>query len=130
MLTPGLKHEIQIIVEEKHTAQHLGSGGVPVLATPLMIALMEETSRGVVEPLLSAGQLTVGARVDVRHLAPTPVGMRVTVCSELLAVEGRKLTFRVEAYDEREKVGEGLHERFIIDLDKFKQRVALKNQQA
>jgi len=127
-IVPGLTHEKQITVEEKHTAQHLGSGGVPVFATPMMILLMEETSRGVVEPLLPEGQLTVGSHLDVRHLAPTPVGMKVTIRSELLVVEGRKLAFRVEAYDEREKVGEGMHERFIIDLERFKQRVEQKTQ--
>lgn len=126
-IKPGLTNQMEIVVEEKHTARHLGSGGVAVLATPIMIALMENASRGVVEPLLPQGQLTVGSRVDVRHLAPTPVGMKVTVRSELLAVEGRKLTFSVEAHDEREKVGEGTHERFIIDLEKFGQRVAGKS---
>jgi len=125
---PGMTNEKQIVVEEKHTAHHLGSGGVPVLATPIMILFMEETSRGVVEPLLSPGQMTVGVHVDVRHLAPTPVGMTVTIRSELLAVEGRKLTFRVEAFDEREKVGEGIHERAIIDLAKFGQRVKAKSE--
>jgi fluoroacetyl-CoA thioesterase len=125
-LTPGLTNEIQRVVEEKHTATHLGSGGAPVLATPMMIAWMEETSRLMVEPLLPAGQLTVGAHVDVRHLAPTPVGMKVTVRSALEAVDGRKLAFRVEAFDEREKVGEGIHERVIIDMERFKQRVAGK----
>jgi predicted thioesterase len=125
-IVPGLTHENHYVVEEKHTARHLGSGGVPVLATPTIILWMEETSRGVVEPLLPQGQMTVGSHLDVRHLAPTPVGMKVTVRSELLAVEGRKLTFRVEAHDEREKVSAGTHERFIIDLEKFKQRVAGK----
>ncbi len=126
-IVPGLKNEMQYIVEEKHTAQHLGSGGVPVLATPMMIAWMEETSRGVVEPRLPQGQLTVGSHLDIRHLAPTPVGKRVTVRAELLSIEGRKLTFRVEARDEQEQVGQGTHERFIIDMAKFGQRVANKS---
>jgi predicted thioesterase len=125
-IVPGLTHEMRHIVEEKHTAKHLGSGGVPVLATPMMIAWMEETSRGVIEPRLPPGQLTVGAHLDIRHLAPTPVGKQITVRAELLSVEGRKLVFHVEAHDEQEKVGEGTHERFIIDLEKFGQRVASK----
>jgi fluoroacetyl-CoA thioesterase len=125
-IAPGLMHEGHYIVEETHTARHLGSGGVPVLATPTMILWMEETSRGAVESLLSQGQLTVGSRLDVRHLAPTPVGKQVTVRARLLAVEGRKLKFGVEAHDEQEKVGEGTHERYIIDLDEFSQRVAGK----
>ena len=125
-LAPGLVGEATLVVEEKYTARHLGSGGVNVLATPIMIALMEEASRHAVEPLLEEGQLTVGASLDVRHLAPTPMGMRVTARAELLAVDGRMLTFRVEAHDEREKVGEGTHVRAIINLDRFLARVKVK----
>ena len=127
-IVPGLANEMQFIVEREHTAQHLGSGGVLVLATPMMIMWMERTSRGVVEPLLPEGQLTVGSHVDVRHLAPTPVGMKVKLRSELLAVDGRKLTFRVEARDEREKIGEGVHERFIVDVERFGRRVKEKSE--
>ncbi len=125
-LTPGLTGQVQIVVEEKHTARHLGSGDVLVLATPMMVALMEEASRHAVEPLLPSSQRTVGSHIAVSHTAPTPLGMRITVRSELLAVDGRKLTFRVEAHDEREKVGEGRHERFIVDLERFGQRAEEK----
>ena len=93
-----------------------------------MIALMEEAGRNAVEPLLEPGQLTVGAALDVKHLAPTPMGMRVTARAELLAVDGRMLTFHVEARDEREKVGEGTHVRAIINLDRFLARVKAKAQ--
>ena len=127
-LAPGLVGEATLVVEEKHTARHLGSGGVNVLATPIMIALMEEAGRNAVELLLEPGQLTVGASLDVKHLAPTPMGMRVTARAELLAVDGRMLTFRVEARDEREKVGEGTHIRAIIVLDRFLARVQSKAQ--
>jgi fluoroacetyl-CoA thioesterase len=127
-LVLGLIGEATLVVEERHTARHLGSGGVNVLATPIMIALMEEAGRNAVEPLLEAGQLTVGASLEVKHLAPTPMGMRVTARAELLAVDGRMLTFRVEAHDEREKVGEGMHVRAIINLDKFLARVQAKAQ--
>ena len=127
-LVPGLVGEATCVVEERHTARHLGSGGVNVLATPIMIALMEEAGRNAVEPLLEPGQLTVGASLDVRHLAPTPLGMRVTARAELLKVEGRLLTFRVEAHDEREKVGEGTHVRAIINLEKFMAKVQAKSQ--
>jgi predicted thioesterase len=129
-ITSGLVCEKQFTVQAEHTAQHLGSGGVPVLATPTMILWMEETSRGAVEPHLPAGQLTVGAHLDVRHLAPTPIGMVVTVRAELVAVDRRKLSYRITARDEREAIGEGTHERFIIDLEKFGQRVADKKSQA
>ena len=125
-LKPGLVGEATLAVEEKHTARHLGSGGVNVLATPIMIALMEEAGRNAVEPLLEPGHLTVGASLDVKHLAPTPLGMQVTARAELLAVDGRMLTFHVEAHDEREKVGEGTHVRAIINLERFLARVKAK----
>jgi predicted thioesterase len=127
-LKPGLVGQATIVVEEKHTARHLGSGGVNVLATPIMIALMEEAGRNAVEPLLESGQLTVGAALDVRHLAPTPIGMRVTARAELQTVDGRMLTFRVEVHDEREQVGEGTHVRAIINLERFLARVQAKAQ--
>ena len=127
-LSPGLVGEATLVVEERHTARHLGSGGVNVLATPIMVALMEEASRNAVEPLLEPGQLTVGAELRVKHLAPTPLGMRVTARAELLAVDGRMLTFRVEARDEKEKVGEGTHVRAVINLERFLARVQAKSQ--
>ena len=125
-LAPGLVGEASLVVEEKHTARHLGSGGINVLATPIMIALMENAGRNAVEPFLPAGQLTVGAEINVKHLAPTPMGMRVTARAELVAVDGRTLTFRVQAHDEREQVGEGTHVRAIINLERFLARVKAK----
>ena len=127
-IKPGLIGEATLVVEEKHTARHLGSGGVNVLATPIMIALMEEAGRHAVEPLLEPGYLTVGASLEVKHLAPTPLGMKVIARAELLAVDRRMLTFRVEAHDEREKVGEGTHVRAIINLERFLARVQAKAQ--
>jgi len=97
-----------------------------VLATPEMIRLMERAAVAAVDHLLPDGYRTVGVEVDVRHLAATPVGMRVRVQAELVAVEGRKLTFHVEAFDEVEKIGEGAHWRVIIDLERFKERVEAK----
>jgi fluoroacetyl-CoA thioesterase len=123
---PGLQGEQELLVEEQHTARHLGSGDVFVLATPMMIALMERASVAAVDHLLPEGQLTVGAHVDVRHLSPTPLGMKVTARSELVAVEGRKLTFHVEAFDEKEKVGEGTHRRVIVEVARFRERVRAK----
>jgi fluoroacetyl-CoA thioesterase len=97
-----------------------------VLATPEMIRLMEGAAVRAVDPLLPEGYSTVGIHVDVKHLAATPQGMRVRVRAELQEVDGRKLTFRVEAFDEVEQVGEGIHQRMIVDLAKFRQRVEAK----
>lgn len=125
-LTPGLRGEARVVVREEDTAQHVRSGNVAVLATPRMIALMENASVKAVDHLLPPGQATVGSEIRVRHLAATPQGMEVTVHSKLLEVEGRRLTFKVEAFDEWEKIGEGTHIRFIIDLDRFRERVKAK----
>ena len=125
-IAPGLVGEASLIVEEIHTAKHLGSGGVEVLATPVMIALMEDAARSSVDSNLDQGQLSVGVDLNVSHLAATPVGMRVTARSELVAVDGRKLTFKVEAHDEREKIGEGTHVRAIINLERFMARLDAK----
>ena len=125
-IAPGLMGEASLIVEETHTAKHLGSGGVEVLATPVMIALMEDAARSSVDSKLDQGQLSVGVNLNISHLAATPVGMRVTARSELVAVDGRKLTFKVEAHDEREKIGEGIHVRAIINLKRFMTRLDAK----
>src|SRR5713101_4789341 len=104
-----------------------GTGPMPaVWSTPDMIAKMEVVAAALVAPCLSAGQITVGSRNDVTHLAATPIGMHVRVRATLTQVEGRKLTFAVEASDEREKVGEGIHVRYIVDRAKFESRLAQK----
>ncbi len=125
-LKPGLVGEATLIVEEKHTAHYHRSGGVHVLATPIMIALMEEAARDLIDPLLEPEKLSVGTTLCVKHLAATPIGMRVTARAELLAIDGRTLTFRVEAHDERERVGEGTHTRAIISLGPFLDRLRKK----
>lgn len=104
--------------------------GTPVsqLATPYMIALMERASQQLAAAYLPEGQSTVGVLVNVRHLAATPQGMEVRIHSELTAVDGRKLTFKVEAYDAAEKIGEGTHERFIIDLARFQEQLKRKTE--
>lgn len=127
-LTVGLSNESAVTVTSTMTASHLGSGAVAVLATPYLIALMERTSHELAAPRLPAGQSTVGTMVNIRHLAATPLGMEVRIHSELIAIDGRRLTFKVEAYDAFEKVGEGVHERFIIDLARFLARVTRKQQ--
>jgi fluoroacetyl-CoA thioesterase len=127
-IRPGLKGEVSLVVAEEHTAKHLGSGGAKVLATPQMVLLMERAGVAAVDPLLPEGYRTVGARLDVRHLAPTPVGFEVKATAELVEVQGRHLTFHVEAHDGVELVGEGTHERVIIDVQRFAERIAHKSQ--
>jgi predicted thioesterase len=123
---PGLTGQLSLIVAEEHTARHLGSGGVQVLATPQMVLLMERASVAAVDPLLPEGYRTVGVSLDVRHLAPTPVGFEVRATSELIEVDGRRLAFRVQVHDGVELVGEGTHRRAIINVQQFGERVAQK----
>lgn len=122
----GLKAEEDLVVANEHTAPHVGSGEVPVLATPVLINMFEAAALGAVEDLLPEGYQTVGTRLDVRHYAATPVGMKVHAQAQLVAVEGRMLHFRLNARDEREPIGEGWHERIIIKLGRFDQRMADK----
>jgi fluoroacetyl-CoA thioesterase len=118
-LTPGLSAELIITVTEADTAAKWGSGLVPVYSTPALVGLMEAAAVKALEGALDAGQTSVGGHIDVRHLAATPVGMTVRARAELTAVEGRKLVFQVDAWDEIEKIGQALHERFVIDTAKF-----------
>jgi predicted thioesterase len=129
-LQPGLIGEKELVVTEVNTAKHLGSGDVFVLATPEMIRLMENASVIAVDHLLPEGQHTVGVTVDVKHLAATPLGMKVHARSELVSVEGRWLIFRVEAFDEVEKIGEGTHRRAIIEMTKFLEGVTRKSRRS
>ena len=121
--TPG---ESTIIVNDQNAINFLGLEGGRVLGTPYLIGHLEMTARDSVKPFLDEGFDTVGTRVDVRHLAATPVGMRVTFRSELTGIEERRLHFKVEAFDEREKIGEGTHERGIINVAKFAARLEAK----
>jgi fluoroacetyl-CoA thioesterase len=125
-VVPGLASECQLLVKAENTAVHLGSGDVSALATPEMIRLMEKASVAAIDPLLPKGYKTVGILVNVRHLAATPMGMKVRVRAELVEVDGRRLVFRVEAHDEVEKVGEGEHHRMIIDAKRFGEKVKKK----
>lgn len=122
-LQPGLKGTVEIVVGEQHTAPHVGSGRVRVLATPIMINLMEAAALQAVEGLLPAGHQTVGIHLDVTHVAATPVGMRVRAFAELTRVDKRTLYFRVHAEDARERIGEGAHERIVINLERFDARM-------
>lgn len=125
-LKPGLRGTSTVVVAEENTAAHFGAGGVHVFGTPMMIGLMENAAFRAIQPLLPEGQSSVGTRVNVSHLAATPIGMTVTATAELLEVDGRRLLFRVEARDEKELIGEGQHERFIITLDRFLSRIEEK----
>lgn len=122
----GTKGESTLIVSPEIAVNFLGLDGARVLGTPFLIAHLEMTARDSVKPLLEDGYDTVGARVDVRHLAATPLGMRVTFRSELTGVEDRRLFFKVEAFDERDKISEGSHERAIIHVGRFAERVQEK----
>ncbi len=125
-IEPGLTGEIVRIVAESDTAVVYGSGLVPVLSTPHLIALMECAAQLVIEPFLTEEQTSVGIRVAMRHIAATPVGMQVRVRAEILEVDRRRLSFKVEAWDEVEKIGEAEHERFIVDAVRFMARVTEK----
>ena len=129
-LEPGLTHATARVVALSDTAQHIGSGSIAVLGTPIMILWMEETALAAAQPWLEEGQTTVGTRVDVQHLAATPLGGRVRVQAELMEVKGRRLVWRVTAEDEHERVGEGSHERYIIDVARFKEKLAAKQRGA
>lgn len=119
MLEIGLKGYQEVQAAETNSAKTMGSGSLDVFATPAMIALMEETAWKSVQPYLEEGQGSVGIQLNVDHLSATPLGMKVRCESEVTAVEGRKLTFKVTAYDEAGLIGEGTHQRFIVDNEKF-----------
>lgn len=126
MIEPGIKGHFEQEVTDDLCADKIGSGLVKVFATPMMIALMEQTCNESVTPLLEPGQGTVGTHINVSHCAATPVGMRVWCDSELVEVDRRRLVFKVAAYDERGLIGEGSHERFIIDTAKFQEKINSK----
>lgn len=128
-LVPGLTGEARTKVTEANTAAAVGSGGIAVFATPMMIALMESAALQAVQPHLAEGESTVGTLVNIKHMAATPLGMQVRAVARLDAVEGRRLLFTVEAFDEAEKIGEGSHERFVIQVERFLGRVGQKGKQ-
>jgi fluoroacetyl-CoA thioesterase len=122
----GTKGEKTLLVTSENAIDFLGMEGARVLSTPHMIGYMERTCRDTVLPLLDAGYDTVGTHVNVAHLAAAPLGMSVRFTAEVLSVEGRRIQFRVEAFDEQEKIGEGTHERTVIHIAKFASRLAGK----
>ena len=125
-ITPGLVGEVGIVVAAPDTADALGNRGVHVLATPRLVGLLEEAAIAAVQAHLPAGAGTVGTRIDVKHLAATPVGMRVRARAVVREVDGRRYVYDVEAHDDVEKIAEGTHERFQIGQARFLERVAEK----
>ncbi len=123
---PGLTGTAEIVVGTRDTATHVGSGKIGVLATPIMVNLMEAAALQAVERFMPPGFQTVGTHLDVRHFAATPVGLRVIARAELVKVEGRTLVFSIRAEDEREPIGEGVHERLIINVERFDVRMQKK----
>jgi len=119
MIKTGIKNRLEAVSTQENSAESLGSGNVPVFATISMIGLMEKTCLESVLPFLEPGQDTVGVHVNVSHSKATPAGMKVWCESELVEIDRRRLVFRVAAYDEVGLIGEGTHERFIIDKERF-----------
>ena len=128
-IIPGLTAELEHIVTDADSASKWGSGLVPVFSTPALVGLMESAAVAALTGHQAPGQTTVGAHIDVHHMAATPVGMQVRARAELTAVEGRKLVFKIQAWDEVELIGEANHERFVIDEAKFTGRVQAKGKQ-
>lgn len=126
VLSPGLTGEATTSVSEELTATHLGSGGIDVYATPAMIALMEKAAVAAIDHLLPKGQASVGTALNVKHLAATPLGEAVRAEATVVAVDGRRVEFRVQAWDAHELIGEGEHTRFVIDIGRFEQRLQEK----
>jgi fluoroacetyl-CoA thioesterase len=116
----------ELVVGEEHTAPSIGSGKVRVLATPVMINLIEAAALAAIEHLLPAGYQSLGTHLDVRHLAATPVGMKVRATARVTKVDGRAVSFEVSARDEKDLIGDGLHERVVVNVAKFDQRVQRK----
>jgi fluoroacetyl-CoA thioesterase len=125
-LQPGLKGYTRIHVGVEQTAPSIGSGKVPVLATPVMINVIEAAALAAVEHLLPPGHQSLGIHLDVRHFAATPIGMHVEATAELTAVEGRTLSFKVEARDDKEPIGGGTHQRVVVNVARFDERIHRK----
>ena len=122
----GMKHEQRLQTGPEHSAQKFFHGVPDVFGTPFLGGLFEGTSAALMAPHLAPGEMSVGVSMNLQHTAPTPLGMEVRAVSEVTAVEGRKITFKLEGFDAKEKIGEAVHERFIINAEKFNQRVEAK----
>jgi len=125
-IASGMSGSAELTVTAEHTAPRVGSGRIAVLATPVMINLIEAAALAAVEHRLPSGHQSLGIRLDVSHIAATPVGLRVTATAEVTAVEGRTITFKVEARDVREIIGDGTHQRVVVNVARFDERVQRK----
>lgn len=125
-IQPGMTGTSTLTVAPEHTAPRVGSGRIAVLATPVMINVIEAAALAAMEQLLPDGHQSLGIHLDVRHFAATPVGLTVTATAEVTAIEGRTITFRVEARDDREAIGDGTHQRVVVNVDRFDLRVQRK----
>jgi fluoroacetyl-CoA thioesterase len=125
-LKVGLKGQASILVGEQQTAPRVGSGRVHVLATPVMINMMEAAALDAIEALLPAGHQSLGTQLSVGHYAATPVGMTLRATAEVTRIDGRTVEFRVEAFDDKERVGDGTHSRVVVNVERFDQRVQRK----
>lgn len=121
----GLKGRAEKVVDQTNTAKTMGSGSLEVFATPALVAMMEEAA--VKALVLEEGQSSVGVSLDIKHTAATPLGMKVWANAELIEVDRRRLVFNLEAFDEKEQIGSGIHERFVIDVEKFISKTLSKN---
>ena len=125
-IVPGQTGTAEIVVGPEHTAPFVGSGRIAVLATPVMINLIEAAALAAVEHLLPAGHQSLGIHLDISHTAATPIGLRVTATAEVSRIEGRTITFRVTARDEFETIGGGSHRRVVVSVARFDERVQRK----
>ena len=126
-LEVGRSYQNQTRVEEWMTAQKAGNAGVDVLSTPMLLQLVEEAAMQCIAPVLSPGEVTLGTHAEIQHIAPTPVGFIVRVEVEVITVDGKRVEFAFSAFDEREKIAEGTHERYVTELAKFKERIEDKH---
>ncbi|MBM4287653.1 MAG: hypothetical protein FJ135_05830 [Deltaproteobacteria bacterium] len=122
----GMTHEMRQKTGPEHSARKFFPDLPDAFATPFLVGLMEGVSADLMAKHLQPGEQSVGIGMNLKHTAPTPLGMEVRVVTEVIGVEGKKLTFKLEAFDEKEKIGEATHERFIIIGDKFMKKVAAK----
>ena len=128
IITPGMIREETFLVEEQHTAYHIGSGDEKVLGTPWMISFMERVSNRLIAEHLPDGLMSVGVQVDVKHLAATPMKATVQVRAEVLEVVKNRVKLLIEAWDHQDKIGEGTHLRAVVDKERFMQRVSAKSE--
>jgi predicted thioesterase len=122
----GTKGTFKVSVDESNTAKTMQSGSLDVFATPAMVAIMEKASTLALEPYLEEGSTTVGTALDISHVSATPVGMDVSATAEVVSVNGREITFKVQAFDECGLIGEGTHKRFIVFAEKFQNKTNSK----